>query len=89
MSVQENTINILHELESNALKIDDAQAAQFISQIRNARHIFLQGAGRSGIAIRAFANRLLHLGFSVSVVGENIIPAYPTWRSINYWVRQW
>ena len=37
---------------------------------RNARHIFLQGAGRSGIAIRAFANRLLHLGFSVSVVGE-------------------
>lgn len=70
MSVQENTINILHELENNALKIDDSQAAQFISQIRNARHIFLQGAGRSGIAIRAFANRLLHLGFSVSVVGE-------------------
>ena len=81
MSVQENTINILHELENNALKIDDSQAAQFISQIRNTRHIFLQGAGRSGIAIRAFANRLLHLGFSVSVVGD--ITAYPTWRSIN------
>ena len=64
-------LNILHELESNALKIDDAQAAQFISQIRNARHIFfVREAGRSGIAIRAFANRLLHLGFSVSVVGE-------------------
>ncbi len=44
MSVQENTINILHELESNALKIDDAQAAQFISQIRNARHIFFAGS---------------------------------------------
>ncbi len=43
-SVQENTINILHELENNALKIDDSQAAQFISQIRNARHIFLQGS---------------------------------------------
>lgn len=45
MSVQENTINILHELESNALKIDDAQAAQFISQIRNARHIFCRELG--------------------------------------------
>lgn len=45
MSVQENTINILHELESNALKIDDAQAAQFISQIRNADIFFFQGAG--------------------------------------------
>ena len=25
---------------------------------------------RSGIAIRAFANRLMHIGFSVSIVGE-------------------
>ncbi len=45
MSVQENTINILHELENNALKIDDSQAAQFISQIRNARHIFCRELG--------------------------------------------
>ena len=70
MSVQQNTLNILSELQQNAMKIDDAQAAQFVSQIKNAKHIFLQGAGRSGIAIRSFANRLLHLGFSVSVVGE-------------------
>ena len=32
--------------------------------------IFLAGAGRSGLMIRAFANRLLHLGYSVSLVGE-------------------
>ena len=70
MSVQQNTFDILSELQQNALKIDDAQADQFVSQIKNARHIFLQGAGRSGIAIRGFANRLLHLGFSVSVVGD-------------------
>lgn len=70
MGVQENTINILNELKQNALKIDNAQADQFIAQIRKSKHIFLQGAGRSGIAIRGFANRLLHLGFSVSVVGE-------------------
>ena len=70
MGVQENTVSILRELEQNALNIDNSQAQKFIGQIRNAKHIFLQGAGRSGIAIRAFANRLLHLGFSVSVVGE-------------------
>ncbi len=62
MSVQENTINILHELESNALKIDDAQAAQFISQIRNARHIFCRSWAQWHCYSR-FANRLLHLGF--------------------------
>lgn len=70
MNVQETTINILKELEQNSFKIDNTQADQFIAQIKNAKHIFLQGAGRSGIAIRGFANRLLHLGFSVSIVGE-------------------
>ncbi|HIH0446219.1 TPA: 6-phospho-3-hexuloisomerase [Vibrio cholerae] len=70
MGVQENTINILKELSENSLKIDNSQAEQLISQIINAKHIFLQGAGRSGLAIRGFANRLLHLGFSVSMVGE-------------------
>lgn len=70
MSVQQNTLNILSELQQNTMKIDDVQAAQFVEQIKNAKHIFLQGAGRSGIAIRGLANRLLHLGFSVSVVGE-------------------
>ncbi|HDR2891081.1 TPA: 6-phospho-3-hexuloisomerase [Enterobacter asburiae] len=74
MSVQQNTFDILSELQQNALKIDDAQAEQFVAQIKNARHIFLQGAGRSGIAIRGFANRLLHLGFSVSVVGDISTP---------------
>lgn len=70
MSIQQNTVDILNELKQNALKIDDAQAAQFVNQIKQAKHIFLQGAGRSGIAIRGFANRLLHLGFSVSIIGE-------------------
>jgi len=70
MGVQENTVSILRELEHNAQHIDNDQAQQLIDRIRRARHIFLQGAGRSGIAIRAFANRLMHLGFRVSVVGE-------------------
>lgn len=70
MGVQENTIGILKELGNNAVKIENAQADQFITEVMKAKHIFLQGAGRSGIAIGGFANRLLHLGFSVSIVGE-------------------
>lgn len=70
MGVQQNIRSILNELAQNAQSIDNAQAGQLIAHIRKAGHIFLQGAGRSGIAIRGFANRLLHLGFSVSVVGE-------------------
>jgi 6-phospho-3-hexuloisomerase len=33
------------------------------------------GAGRSGLVAKAFAMRLMHLGFSVYVVGETTTPA--------------
>ncbi|XJS11147.1 6-phospho-3-hexuloisomerase [Aerococcaceae bacterium WGS1372] len=61
---------IVNELAENAKQINQDEISQLITEIKTARHIFLKGAGRSGIAIQAFANRLLHLGFSVSVVGE-------------------
>ncbi len=38
------------------------------------RKIFVAGAGRSGLVAKAFAMRLMHLGFSVHVVGETITP---------------
>lgn len=62
--------NVLQELTNNAKKIDDKQVQGFIKKMLDAKHIYLTGAGRSGIVTRAFANRLMHLGFSVSVVGE-------------------
>ena len=70
MSLQENLKHIILELTQNANKLDDEQAQRLIEQVKAANHIFLAGAGRSGLAIRGFANRLLHLGFDVSVVGE-------------------
>jgi 6-phospho-3-hexuloisomerase len=36
--------------------------------------IFVVGAGRSGLVVKSFALRLMHLGFSVYVMGETIIP---------------
>lgn len=70
MSIRENTLSILDELTSNAGKIKNNQLEELIIQIKQANHIFLTGAGRSGLAIQGFANRLLHLGYSVSLVGE-------------------
>ncbi|GFH42312.1 6-phospho-3-hexuloisomerase [Lactococcus hodotermopsidis] len=70
MNIQNNITNILKELQENATKIDDNQAEQLIDKIVSANHIFLQGAGRSGAVVATFANRLLHLGLSVSLVGE-------------------
>ncbi|MBS3778133.1 MAG: SIS domain-containing protein [Candidatus Thermoplasmatota archaeon] len=37
-----------------------------------ANHIFVYGAGRSGLVAKAFAIRLIHLGFQAFVIGETI-----------------
>jgi 6-phospho-3-hexuloisomerase len=39
------------------------------------KKIMIIGVGRSGLVGRAFAMRLMHLGFQVHVVGETITPA--------------
>ena len=42
---------------------------------RRDKKIFIMGAGRSGLVGRAFALRLLHLGYEVHVLGETLMPS--------------
>ncbi|MFT3876644.1 MAG: SIS domain-containing protein [Propioniciclava sp.] len=74
MSVRTHLTGILAELTRNAALVDDAQLAAAVAEIQRANHLFLAGAGRSGVAITGFANRLMHLGKSVSLVGEITSP---------------
>lgn len=74
MSTAERLHSILQELSHNAGYIHDEGLSRLCDEIMKARHIFLAGAGRSGVMIRAFANRLMHLGFSVSMVGDMTSP---------------
>ncbi|MCD6324367.1 MAG: 6-phospho-3-hexuloisomerase [Desulfurococcales archaeon] len=46
-----------------------------VSAYREGRKVLVIGAGRSGLVGRAFAMRLMHLGFHVYVLGETIVPA--------------
>ena len=59
--------------------VDDEAVERGISllldNLNNSRKVLVVGAGRSGLAGRAFAMRLMHLGFSVYVFGETITPA--------------
>lgn len=70
MSVKQYTKDILNELLHNSEYLDDTQLSALADAIKDAHHIFTAGAGRSGVAMRGFTNRLLHLGFSISMVGE-------------------
>ncbi|WP_321506523.1 6-phospho-3-hexuloisomerase [uncultured Methanoregula sp.] len=62
-------------IKKTSVLIDKAETSAFFHRILAAKRIYVAGAGRSGIIARAFAMRLLHLGFDVYVVGETITPA--------------
>jgi 6-phospho-3-hexuloisomerase len=74
VSVTAHLRAILDELSRNAAHVDEEQLGRAVREIIDARHVFLAGAGRSGVAITGFANRLLHLGKSVSLIGEITSP---------------
>jgi 6-phospho-3-hexuloisomerase len=54
---------------------DPTALAAFAELIAEAPRIFVLGAGRSGLALRMTAMRLMHLGLDVHVVGEVTAPA--------------
>lgn len=58
-------------------ELDDDQVEKMIQMILDAqnRKIFIVGMGRSGFVGRAFALRLMNLGFNVYFLGETITPA--------------
>ena len=55
--------------------MDEEAIEKFEEIIMGSKNIFVTGAGRSGLAAKAFAMRLMHLGLSAYVVGETISPA--------------
>lgn len=59
-------------------RLDRENIKAMIQKILEGESIFLMGAGRSGLVAKAFAMRLMHLGFSVYVVGETTTPSVQT-----------
>ena len=63
------------KIRTIANSISDDDVEKLIAEILKARRIYVMGAGRSGLVAKAFAMRLMHLGFQAFVVGETITPA--------------
>ena len=66
---------ILENIVSAEEFLDEEAIDEFENIIMDANNVFVTGAGRSGLAAKAFAMRLMHLGLSAYVVGETISPA--------------
>lgn len=73
--LEEQLMMILNEQQQLASAIDFAQLALLVPYLHEAERIFLTGAGRTGLAMRAAAMRFMHLGLTVFVVGETTTPA--------------
>ena len=56
-------------------QMDHRSVEQLADAILGARRIFVAGEGRSGLAVRMLAMRLMHLGSNVYVQGETTTPA--------------
>lgn len=54
---------------------DESAFQQLTSEIGKANRVFVYGKGRTGIVMRMFAMRMMHLGLTAYVIDETITPA--------------
>lgn len=77
--VSKAMVSIASYIEKVAGELDKESVNRFLKILTSAlatkSKILVVGAGRSGLVAKAFAMRLMHLGFNVYVVGETITPS--------------
>lgn len=75
MNYQEMCEKILEEHRQVYEKINNAGIRDFIDEIMRHNRIFLIGVGREGMATRAFAMRLMHMGKEIHWIWDDTTPA--------------
>lgn len=71
MALQEMD-KILYQLEETLQTIDKDKTEKAENMILQAREVFCLGSGRTGLGIRGFAMRLMHLGLKVNIIGDTL-----------------
>ena len=61
---------VLREIKETLGEIDQANITYFLKKIMDAQRIFIAGVGRTGMVMRCFAMRLMHLGIKVQIIGD-------------------
>ena len=76
---------ITNELYKYGKLIKEDEVKEVVELCQKANRIFIAGAGRSGFCARGFANRMMHLGFTVYWRNNNTF--YSGRRSVDRRVR--
>ena len=69
---KESVAYINNRIGETLKKVDEKDVEGAIKLFMRANRIFVYGTGRSGLVGKAFAIRLVHLGFQTFVIGETI-----------------
>lgn len=75
MDYQETYNKILEEYRQVFERLDQTCMREFIEKIKKHNRIFLIGVGREGMATKAFAMRLMHMGKEVHWIWDDTTPA--------------
>lgn len=55
-------------------RIEEEPSRRFVQELARAKRIYISGVGRSGLVVKAFGQRLMHLGFEVHLADEITAP---------------
>jgi 6-phospho-3-hexuloisomerase len=65
---------LLDKMRETMAYVDKEKVKLAVDMILTTNHVFIYGAGRSGIISKAFAMRLVQLGITAYFIGETITP---------------
>ena len=70
------TSKIINDEVNHVLKeIDEQQITLFMNDVLSKNRIFIAGVGRTGLMMKSFSMRLMHLGLKVFYIGETNTPS--------------
>lgn len=75
LSVHDVFHTMLDEIQTTLDQVSAESAYKLLDTLAESDRVFVAGAGRSGLMMKSFAMRLMHLGLKVHVVGETTTPA--------------
>jgi 6-phospho-3-hexuloisomerase len=75
MDFREYLTDIASEVRNALSGISDEKLQLLVHSVLDADRLFSAGSGRSGLMVKAFAMRLMHIGLKSYVVGETVTPA--------------
>lgn len=75
INMKQITDKIANEVKQVLDQIEEKETKALAGEIQRGQRIFISGTGRSGLAGKMFAMRLMHSGYHVYAVGETITPS--------------